>query len=132
MDFKHFTKTMMYLQAMYNHPVEELVQQIYWQRLKDCQQGAFDAAVKNIIDTFHPTSACPFPVPAHFVEIIDKHTAKYCTPPVDTGRGHGMYEIYKPAQIGYDELGTPEERVAMAKEMTRYVKELCQRKSMPK
>jgi hypothetical protein len=44
---------------------------LYWELLKEYTAMQFSFATNQLVKTFKPTSACPFPAPAHFVEFCD-------------------------------------------------------------
>jgi hypothetical protein len=63
-----FTVALAYLQKMFGKQLDDDVIVVYWGRLSALTDAQFDAAVKNVIDNFTPSAACPFPVPATFLK----------------------------------------------------------------
>ena len=124
MELEHFTKTMLYLQKMFNHTIDSITLNMYWKLLGNMIVSEFEQVSNSILETFKPTAACPFPVPAHFISALEKikeERSRY--------RG-GMYEQYKQIKAPDEEMGTPEEREKCAAEIAKQVKELCKKVSM--
>lgn len=67
MENKTFASCMGFLQAQFGAVSKERIDGLFL-ALSDINDADFTEATKSILKTFHPTSACPFPVPADFYE----------------------------------------------------------------
>lgn len=61
------------LAAMYNYEVPAALFAIWVEIFEHLPAKALDGAFRNIQATFQPTSACPFPVPAHLADSFRAH-----------------------------------------------------------
>jgi hypothetical protein len=77
------------LQAAFS-PVSKEKARLDWTVLKDMNNEAFKMACANLIKTFIPTAANPFPVPAHFFNAIGED--------VETQADHLMTKMFKAIQ----------------------------------
>jgi len=59
---------MTYLQKYFGHKLDDEINKLYWNRLKNVDTSTFSDSVKNIIDTFRPTQKVPFPLIVDFLE----------------------------------------------------------------
>ena len=66
--YKKFLACMIYLQKLFAKELSDEVVAIYWERLKTFPDIDFEMAMKDIVDTFIPTSTVPFPMIAHFIQ----------------------------------------------------------------
>lgn len=64
-------KWLVRLAALYNRELSVAVFAIWTEALAAFDVSALEAAFRRIENTFRPTSACPFPVPAHVFELVE-------------------------------------------------------------
>jgi hypothetical protein len=70
MTHEEFLSAFIPLQKYFGHNIEKATIELYWSCLKHLNSDQFKTAVKNIIDWFKPSAQVPFPLVAHFKEII--------------------------------------------------------------
>src|ERR1700680_3136553 len=58
--------------GMFGKEVTPLHAQVFIDSLKGMAPDVVDAAMRRVEETFVPTAACPFPVPAHVRQILVK------------------------------------------------------------
>jgi len=63
-----FKEVMVKFSKLYGKEIDSDLVQIYWKSIQHIPDDSFAGACNHIIGSFKPTSTCPFPVPAHFIE----------------------------------------------------------------
>ena len=118
MNRETFQKNIMVLQGMYSTVLDKTANWVYWTALKNHSDADMDFAVERVIKKFIPTSACPFPVPAHFIEQIENRVS-FVSP---------QNQHYLP--LPKDDLPTQEEISQFMADFKSMVKRIAREKSM--
>ena len=64
------------LAALYNYEIAAPVYEIWIQCLASLTEAQVEGCFRRIQDTFEPTNACPFPVPAHVLKLLDNASGR--------------------------------------------------------
>lgn len=56
--------------ALYNHVPSTVITGLWFDRLNLLSVSQLNATFRRLEETFKPTSACPFPTPAHILELV--------------------------------------------------------------
>jgi hypothetical protein len=67
-----FTEAMIALQALYGKQDSERLMALLSFIRNELSDNQMREAVCDIVKTFTPTTACPFPVPSHFMEVKNR------------------------------------------------------------
>lgn len=90
-----FTGCMAGLQAYFGKILTDEVLEMYWDSIKNLDEIDFVRAVANLKNNFITTSACPFPLIAHFLESCgrapDQQAQNVITKLRNAIREHGKY-----------------------------------------
>jgi len=118
MNKETFQKNIMALQGAFRYVLPKESFWIYWVALRKYPDNEIERATKALVSGFIPTSACPFPVPGHFIDEINN-----CSKEIPESQ-----RMYLP--LTKDDLPTPEEVSLFMADFKNMVKTIAREKSM--
>jgi len=97
------------LQIQFGYLLPDRVLKIYWKYLSRLSEDQWDTACEQVVVSFHPTTACPFPTIAHFwelrkrnIEILGPKLGKECDDGY-IGAGQPLLDLLDPTPEPEDE-----------------------------
>jgi len=70
---ENFRKALITFAKLYGREMDDDLMRLYWEAIKTIPDADFSKICAEIAASFKPTTACPFPTPAHFLELTGQH-----------------------------------------------------------